>query len=386
MTERLFTPGPVEVPPEALQAESRPLIHHRTPEFRAELARVFEGLRYVFCTEDPVLLLAASGTGGMEAAVANLVSPGDRVAVVRGGKFGDRWANLAKVYGAQLTEIPVEWGQAAEPAAVRAALRAQPGVKAMFVTHSETSTGVRHDVKQLAAVAREAGALVVVDAITSLGALELRPRDWGIDVVVGGSQKGFMIPPGLAFVSVGPRAREAAAASKSPRFYFDFGRMLKSLEAGDTPFTPAISLVRALEATLERMRAEGLEAMWARHARNGAAARAGMRALGLSIYPRVPSEALTTVLAPEGVASDAIIKAVLQQRGLRMANGQDQLKGKVFRIGHLGVYQAKDILEVVGAVEEALAGLGQPVKRGAAVAAAQAVYAAPVAADAGRGA
>jgi aspartate aminotransferase-like enzyme len=377
MNERLFTPGPVEVPPEALLAESRPLIHHRTPEFRAELAKAFEGLRYVFCTEDPVLLLAASGTGGMEAAVANLVSAGDKVAVVRGGKFGDRWAGLARAYGAEVLDLPVEWGQSAEPAAVRAALKSHPGVKVLFLTHSETSTGVRHDVRELAAAAREAGALSVVDAITSLGAMELRTADWGIDVVVGGSQKGFMIPPGLAFVSVGPRAREAAAACKTPRFYFDFARMLKSHEAGDTPFTPAISLVRALLVTLDRMKGEGLEAMWARHARNGAAARAAMKALGLAIYPKIPSEALTTVLAPEGLPSDAIIKDVLKNHGMRMANGQDKLKGRIFRIGHLGMYTAKDILDVVGAIEASLATLGHPVTKGAGVAAAKQVYSGP---------
>ncbi|MBI5837447.1 MAG: alanine--glyoxylate aminotransferase family protein [Candidatus Eisenbacteria bacterium] len=373
MSERLFTPGPVEVPPEALLAESRPLIHHRTPEFRAELARALEGLRYVFQTDDPVLMFGCSGTGAMEAAVVNLVGPGDTVAVARGGKFGDRWLALAKVCGAKAVDIPVEWGRPTDVAAVRAALQANPGVKVLFATHSETSTGVRNDVRELAAAAREAGALFVVDGITSLGAMELKVKDWGVDVAVGGSQKGFMIAPGLAFLSVSARARETAAKCPTPRFYFDFARNLKACESGDTAFTPPISLVRSLLVTLDRMRAEGIENIWARHARNAAATRAAMVALGLEIYPQVPSDALTTVVAPAGITSDALIKAVLGRHGMRMANGQDQLKGKVFRIGHLGVYCPADILAVVGAIEDSLLSLGHAAPGGAGLKAAQKV-------------
>ena len=382
MRERLFTPGPVEVPSEALQAESLPLIHHRTPEFRAEIRKAFEGLNYVFQTPDPVLILACSGSGAMEAALFNLVSPGDRILVVRGGKFADRWLSLGKACGADPVGLDVEWGHSVDPESVRAKLKADRGIKAVFATHSETSTGARHDVRALASVTREFDVPLAIDAITSLAAMELRPREWGIDVVVGGSQKGFMMAPGLGFVSVSERARKLAAECRTPRFYFDFNRALKSVVDGDTPFTPAISLVRSLLATLGLIRAEGLENVWLRHARNAAATRAAMQALGLTIFPQHPTDSVTTVNAPEGIVSDELIKAVLQRHGMRMANGQDQLKGKTFRIGHLGAYRPADVLAIVGAVEDSLASLGYKLTPGAGLSAAQTVFAAPAPAPA----
>ena len=376
MKEKLYTPGPVEASPLILQAEARPLIHHRTPEFRAEMKKAGEGLQRIFQTDDPVLILCCSGSGAMEGATVNMFSPGDPVMVIRGGKFADRWINIAKAYGARVTAVEVEWGQVADPDAVRKALQANPGTKVLFGTHSETSTGARHDVKALAAVAREFDVPFVVDGITSVGAMELRTKDWGLDMVVGGSQKGFMMAPGLGFVSVSARARAIAAASRTPRFYFDFNKALKSWDAGgDTPFTPAISLVRSLVVAIELIEEEGIENVWARHAANGAATRAAMKALGLSIYPSVSSEALTTVLAPEGITSDAIIKTLLKRHGMRLANGQDSLKGRIFRIGHLGLYSAGDILAVVGALEDTLASLGHGLTSGAGLSAAQQVFA-----------
>ena len=378
MTEKLYTPGPVEASPLVLQAEARPLIHHRTPEFRAELQKAHEGLQRIFRTDDPVLVLACSGSGAMEAATVNYISPGDRVLVIRGGKFADRWMNIAKAYGAEVETVEVAWGQAVDPAAVKTALKAHKDIKVLFGTHSETSTGVRHDVQALAGIAREFDVPFVVDGITSVGAMELRAKEWGIDSVVGGSQKGFMMAPGLGFVSVSPRARALSAAAKAPRFYFDFRKALKSWEAGDTPFTPAISLVRSLLVSISLIEEEGLENVWARHARNAQATRAAMQALGLKLYPQVSSDALTTVLAPEGLTSDAIIKTILKRNHMRLANGQDELKGRIFRIGHLGVYQAGDILAVVGAVEDALSVLGHGIPRGAGLSAAQEILSEPV--------
>jgi aspartate aminotransferase-like enzyme len=369
----LMTPGPTPVPPEVLAAMSEPVVHHRSPDFRVVFERCLGRLREVYRTSGDVLMFTASGTAAMESAVANLLSPGDHATVVSAGYFGERWQALARGYGADLDVLEYEWGEVPVADELAARLAERPA-KAVFLTHSETSTGVVADVRSLAAAAKDAGALVVVDAVSSLGAVPLDTDAWGIDVVCSGSQKALMTPPGLAFVSVSADA--AAARSSSPRFYLDWERTRKAQDKLDSAYTPAVSIVAGLDVALGLLLDEGLEAAFERHARLGRACRAGARAMGLELFsPDDDTSAVVTAIrAPESVDSGDVVLALRDRHGITIANGQGPLKGQIFRIGHIGWFDVFDITTALAAVELSLAELGADVERGVATARALEVY------------
>ncbi len=362
---RLFTPGPVEIPSRVLRALSRVPPHHRTEEFRATLLEVTGRLRELHGTAGEVFLLAASGTGAMEAAVVNLMSPGERALVVTGGKFGERWRSLLAAFGVPHETLEVEWGCAVDPADLARALERDAAITTVFATHSETSTGALHDVQALADVTRAqptasgAPRRLVVDAVTSLGVHPLVQDEWGIDVVVCGSQKGLMVPPGIATVSLAPWAAEAIGRGL-PRYYFDLRKARASLPQGETAFTPPVSLVLALEESLAMIREEGLAEVHARHRRLARAARAGAQALGFRLFASSPSHAVTALLPPERLEAAALVRRLRQRHGMVVAGGQDRLKGRILRIGHMGHYDLADLHALFGALEECVAALGHP--------------------------
>jgi aspartate aminotransferase-like enzyme len=365
----LFTPGPTPVPPEVLAAIGAPVLHHRSPDFLPVYERVLTRLREVCRTESDVLLFGASGTGAFESAVANLVSPGERHLVVSAGSFGERWVAMTTAFGAEVDVLRYAWGETPDADDVRARLRERQA-QAVWVVQSETSTGVVADVRALAAAAKEAGALVVVDAVSSLGALPCEADAWDLDVVVSGSQKALMTPPGLGLAAVSEAA--LAATGSSPRFYFDWARTRKGQQTLDAPVTLPVSLVAGLDVALELLLEEGLEAAFDRHTRLGRAARAGVKALGLDLFSpdEDRSAVVTAVRAPAGIDSGDVIRGVRDRFGITIANGQGELKGKIFRLGHIGWFDVFDITTQVGAVELVLADLGADVERGVAVTAA----------------
>jgi aspartate aminotransferase-like enzyme len=370
MAERryLFTPGPTPVPPEVLAALAEPVIHHRARDYREIYERCLARLREVYRTEHDVLMFTTSGTGAFESAVANLTSPGDRQLVLSAGNFGERWAGMVKAFGAELVHVRLDWGETPEPDDLRSALAAGD-VSVVYLTHSETSTGVVCDVQALASVAKEAGALVVVDAVSSLGAVPLETDAWGIDVVVSGSQKALMCPPGVAFVSVAPAALEAAARASTPRYVFDWERTRKAQAKLDAPFTPAVSIVRALDVALGLLLDEGLETAFDRHARLGRACREGAKAMGLELFSpdEERSAVVTAIRAPDGVDATRVVATLRERFGITIANGQGELKGKIFRIGHIGWFDVFDITTALAAVELVLADSGAEIERGVAV-------------------
>ena len=369
----LLAPGPTQVLPEALLAMARPILYHRGPEYEVLLASVREGLKFLFQTKNEVLLFTSSGTGGMEGAVVNTLSPGDRALVIRGGKFGERWGEICEAYGLQPSYIDVEWGRAVEPDLVAAALTADPSIKAVFTTHSESSTGVLHDIEAIARIVGKTPAILIVDAITSVGVVDLPMDAWGVDVVVGGTQKALMIPPGLALCGVSDKAWAMVQRSRLPKFYFNFIAERKSLEKNQNTFTPAVSLVVALHESLAVIRAEGLTALFARHDRLARATRAGVMALGLQLFTERPTPALTTIIAPPGIEAGAIVKRLRAAHGITISGGQAQLKGKIFRLAHLGYADESDVVVCLAALERTLADLGYPVKLGEGIRAAQEV-------------
>ena len=364
----VFTPGPVAVPSEVLLEMAKPIIHHRTKEFEAIFAEVREGLKYIFDTKEEVFVLAASGTGAMEAAVVNTLSGGDKVLVINGGKFGERWGKIARAYGLDVVEMKVEWGYSADPAEVEKALDADPSIKAVLFQASETSTGVLHPTKEIAAITRKRdGVISIVDGITGVGVFPLEFDEWGIDVLVGGSQKAFMLPPGLSFIALSPKAWKFYESSNLPKFYFDLKPALKNAENNTTPYTPAVTLVLGLAAVLRRFRAEGREAMQKRHEKLAFAMREAMKAIGLEPYVKsVPSPALTTIIAPPEIGSGPVIKALASEFGITVANGQDQAKGVIFRISHIGDIDVTDTITAVAAIESVLNRLGYKFEFGAA--------------------
>ena len=374
MKKVLFTPGPTELPSEVLAAMARPIIHHRTDEYRQIFLETTRLLEQLLGTKQPVLTVTASGSGAMESAVVSLLSPGDEMIVVEGGKFGDRWRGIGEAYGLTVHKVSVEWGRVATVEEVESALAAHPKAKALFVTHSETSTGALFPVHEFARAARARGVLTVIDAVTSFGVYDLHFDESDLDGVVWGSQKGMMIPPGLGYVCFGPRAWEAAEKAKLPRFYFNLLKAKTALEKGDTPFTPGISLVLATHAAATLMTREGREKVFARHRKNADATRAAVRALKLSLFAEVPSNAVTAVTGPAGVDGGAVIKTMEKAYGVKIAGGQDRLKGKIFRLGHIGYYDEGDILRMIGAFEAALADNGFKVEPGAGVRAAVEAY------------
>lgn len=355
---RLFTPGPVEIPPRILRALSQVPPHHRTAAFRATLRRVTEALRELHGTAGEVFVLGATGTGAMEAAVANLAAPGVRALAVAGGKFGQRWARLLEAYGVPHEVLEVGWGDAVDPAAIAARLDADPALRLVFATHSETSTGALHDVEAIAGLTRPRGALLVVDAVTSLGVHPLRQDEWGVDVVVCGSQKGLMLPPGQATVSLAPWAAGAIEGERPPRFYFDLRRARASAPLGETPWTPPVSLVLALEEALTMIREEGLDAVHERHRAVATALREGAARLGFTPFASRPSHAVTALEPPAGLEAAAVVRRLLEVHGMVVAGGQDRLKGRIVRIGHMGHYDLADVHAVLGALAECVAALG----------------------------
>jgi aspartate aminotransferase-like enzyme len=362
----LMTPGPTPVPPEVLAAVGAPVVHHRSPDFVPIYERVLARLREVCRTESDVLLFGASGTGAFESAVANLVTPGEPQLVVSAGSFGERWVSMLTAYGADVDALRYAWGETPEADDLRTRLGERPA-KAVWLVQSETSTGVVADVHALAAAAKEAGALVVVDAVSSLGAVPCETDAWGLDVVVSGSQKALMAPPGLGLAAVSEAA--FAAAGSSPRFYFDWERTRKAQQKLDAPFTPPVSLVAGLDVALELLLDEGLEAAFERHVRLGRAARAGVKALGLELFSpdEDRSAVVTAVRAPSGIDGTDVVRGLRDRFGITIANGQAELKGKIFRLGHIGWFDVFDITTQIAAVELVLADLGAEVERGVAV-------------------
>lgn len=367
--EYLYSPGPTTVPPEALSVMGAPMFHHRTARFRSLFAEVLEGLKDVFQTANDVLVFTASGTGAMEGSVANVCSPGDRIITVNGGKFGERWGQIGRAYGLDVDEVMLEWGTAVGPAQIEERLSKK--VRAVYIQLCETSTGVATDVEAIARVVGKTDAVLVVDAISGLLCDELLTDTWGVDIAVAGSQKGLMIPPGLACVCVSEKAWGLVEKATLPRYYFDFKKYRKSVAKNDTPYTPGVSLIRALRETLALVKAEGRDTMLANAARYARAIRAGMQALGLELFARAPSNAVTAVRMPEGADGDEFVKTLRDTLGVTFAGGQEALKGKVFRIASMGYLNQFDVLTAVAAVEYALQTMGVSFAPGAAVKAAQ---------------
>jgi aspartate aminotransferase-like enzyme len=375
--ERLFTPGPTALHPEVIRALARPIIHHRTDEFRAIFKSCSQGLKDFFRTSDDVLVLASSGTGAMEAAVVNVLSPGDTMLALVAGNFGERWAKLGEAHGMKVQVLEAAWGEAVSPAAVAAALDKDPHIKGVFVQLNESSTGAAHDIEAIAKVTRgKADTLLVVDAISGAGAIKLETEAWGVDVVVVGSQKALALPPGLAFVSASKRAWERIEATKAPRFYFDLRKERKSQANGETAFTPAISLVVALKAALDFVESiGGVSAMVENAGTLAAMTRAYAKALDLPLVsPKAHGDALTALYPPAGIDSGAIVKGLKAEFASTVAGGQGLLKGKIFRVAHLGYYDTTDILGLLSTLEILLTRLGHKFEAGKGVAAAQQEY------------
>lgn len=362
---QLRIPGPTPCPPEVLQAMARPMINHRGPEYHKMLGEVTDKLKQVFQTKNDLYVLTGSGTGALEAAVVNILSPGDKVLSVSIGVFGDRWAKIAATFGANLVPLNFEWGKAADPAAIKDALKADPDIKAVMVTHNETSTGVTNDLEAIAGAVKGAGKLLLVDAISSLSSIDLPVDEWGCDVVVSGSQKGWMVPPGLTFASISREGWKAYETAKMPRFYWDLGQARSYLEKGENPWTPAVSVVFAMDVALDMILKEGIKNVFTRHARVGQMMRDGVKALGLSIFAdaKYASNAVTAVSAPQGLDVKKMRQLLESEHGVVLAGGQQRLDGKIFRIGHLGLVQEADIQQVLEALGKVLPEVGFPVKK-----------------------
>jgi aspartate aminotransferase-like enzyme len=355
----LITPGPTPVPPEVVAAESAPLHHHRSPDFRALLGETLERLQRVFETEHDVLLFTGSGTAAMESAIANLLSPGDRIVVASAGNFGERWLKLARAYGIEPIHVDHEWGERLDPGRITEAA-GEADTVAVYVTQSETSTGVVHDIEAIARAVAPTGALVVVDAVSSLGGVELAVDAWGVDVAVAGSQKALMCPPGLAFASVSPRAWEQSDRATLPRHYLSWRVAADSQAKNDTAFTPAVTIVAALHKALELIEARGKEAVWAHNRRLAHGAREGVKALGLDLYgpDNETSAMVTAFLMPDGIDGQECYSVLRDRHGIVLAGGQGKLRGRIMRIGHMGFMNEFDIVTALAGLELALAELG----------------------------
>ena len=370
----LLTPGPTPVPKEALDAMALPIIHHRTPEFQAILKEAIEGLKYVFQTKNDVLIFASSGTGAMEASVAGLLSPGDKAIVVRGGKFGERWEELCRAYGVIPVMIDVVWGKAVDPEIIEAGLKKDSSIKAVYTTLCETSTGVEQPIKEIAKIVSKTNAVLVVDAISGLGAVELKTDEWGVDAVVAGSQKGLMLPPGLAFMSLSEKAWNMVETSKSPKYYFNLKAYKKVIAKPDTPYTPAVSLIVGLNEALKLIKKEGLENVLARHAKLSSAIKAAAKALGLELLaPDAASNAVTAIKLPEGLDGAKLVKTMRERDGVGIAGGQAALKGKIIRIASMGYIQDTDIMAGLECLEKNLAEMGYKFEKGIGIKAAKEV-------------
>jgi len=372
----LLTPGPTPLPPQVCEAMARPIIHHRTPQFQASLKEATDGLKYAFQTQGDVFILASSGTGAMEAAVVNLLSTGDTALTVQGGKFGERWTELCQSYGINAEILDVEWGKAVDPDVIKSKIQnPKSKIKAVFVTLCETSTGVVNDIEAIGRVVKDTGAVLVVDAISGLGAIDLKTDAWSCDVVVSGSQKGLMLPPGLGFISMSAKAWKLAETSKCPKYYFDLKAAKKAWAKTDTPFTPAITLIMALNEALKMMKQDGLENIFLRHSKMAQATRAAVKALDLELFaPRASSDVVTAVKVPAGVDGEKLVKTMRDTYGITIAGGQSELKGKVFRIAHMGYIEESDIIVGLSFLEKVLSQMGYKFQLGAGVRAAEEVF------------
>ncbi len=367
----LMTPGPTPIPPEVLLSMAEPIVHHRTPEFKAIFASCAADLQPIFATRQPVLMLSSSGTGAMEAAISNFCSRGDTIITIAAGKFGQRWGQIGRAYGLDVVEIEVEWGRSATPDQAAAALAEHPHARGVYFQASETSTATSQPVQAIAALCRNRpNTLCVVDGITAVGVQPLQMDDWGVDIVVSGSQKAFMLPPGLAFIAVSEKAWGMTDRSDLPSYYFDLVKERKSQAKGQTAYTSAVSLVVGLRKVLDRMAAMGgLAGLHAHHDRLARGTQAGVAALGLELLSESPAWSCTAVLIPDAIGAGPII-AGLGERGIKIAGGQDHLKGKIIRIGHLGWFSANDIVATLCAIESVLTSHGHGFEPGAGVAAA----------------
>lgn len=367
----LLTPGPTPLPPEVMSALAKPIIHHRTVEYSALFVEANEGLKSLFQTTEDVFTFASSGTGAMEASVVNLFSPKDKVIAVEAGKFGERWLELCNVYGLDVVPVHVPWGKAVEPSLIEKLLNENPDAKAVFVTLCETSTGVKTDIKAIAEITGKTNAVIVVDAVSGLGAMELKIDEWGVDVVVAGSQKGMMLPPGLAFISLSKKAQKMLETSTLPKYYLSLKAYKKALDKSSTPYTPAISLTVALREALKLIQDEGLENVLKRHALLAEATREAVKALGLELFASSPAEAVTSVKLPDGMDGVKLYKIMKDEIGVQVAGGQAHLKGKILRIAHLGYMDASDVILCISALETALIKIGYQVKAGEGIKVAQ---------------
>ncbi len=376
MKRYLMAPGPVAVDPHVMLVMAEPVIHHRSPQFSEILTRVREDLKYVYQTKNDIFIMASSGTGGMDASVSNMLSPGDKAICIIGGKFGERWAELCQTYGVETVNIDVEWGRAVDPGQVEDALSAHPDCKAVFVQAHETSTGVKHPVKELGEiVAKRDNTLLIVDAISAMGVYDLKTDEWGLDVVVSGSQKSFSLPPGLSMVSVSEKAWRFAEQAKCPRYYFNFLKERKALAKKTTAYTSAVSLIIGLGEVLKQFKAMGLDALFAHHRRLSEAVKTAVASMGLELFPKDASEAITVIKAPEGIDGTEVVKVLREEYGITIAGGQAHLKGKVFRISHYGYLSEWDMIIAIAAIERALNQLGHKVAFGSGVAAAEEYFA-----------
>jgi aspartate aminotransferase-like enzyme len=373
---QLMAPGPTPVPSEVLLAMAQPMLHHRTPEYEALFIEVRAGLKRLVQTSQEVIPLACSGTGAMEAAVVNTLSTGDTVAVVNAGKFGERWVEICRAYGVRVLELTAPYGETVPAERVAETLRKTPGLAAVVTQHSESSTGVLHDVRGYAGVTRSTDTILIVDAVSSLGIANLEMDAWGVDVVVAGSQKGLMLPPGLGFCALSERAWARTRTSKLPKYYFDLAEERKTVVKNEAHFTPAVSIVIGLRTVLGMLESEGLANVFRRHDRLARATRAGVEALGLGLFCKAtPSPALTAVTTPPGLNSEQIVTAYSKTHNLTIAGGQGEMKGRIFRLGHMGYAAELDVIVALAALEQVLAELGQPVDFGAGVRGAQKVFA-----------
>lgn len=378
MKEKLYLmiPGPTPVPPPVQAAMSRPIIGHRGAEFAALIGRVSEKLKKIYQTENEVFVLASSGTGGLEAAIVNVISPGDKVLSLNTGKFGERFGELARGYGAQVEEIEFGWGNDIDLRVVEERLKADPEIKAVLATHNETSTAVVNDINGLGQLVAEHRAVLIVDAVSSMGGTDIKTDQWKVDIMVSGSQKAMMLPPGLAFISVSPKAWNVIEQNNAPRYYFDLLKARKSLAKNNTPYTSAVSLFYGLEASLDMILEEGLENVFKRHALLAKATRAAVIGLGLELLPSVEysSDTVTAVQSPMTVNVDILRKTLLDKYRVMVAGGQGELKGKIFRIAHMGYATKADVLLTIGALEMALNECGYKADLGAGVREAQLVF------------
>lgn len=372
----LFSPGPTMLPPEVLLKMAKPIMHHREPEFEKMMEEIREGLKYLFQTKNEVMVFTSSGTGAMEGAVSNILAKGNKALVVRGGKFGERWGEICKAYGIEFVPIDVEWGKAVRPEQIRHALAENPSIRAVYTQATETSTGVKHPIREIAGiVGKYRDTVLVVDAITGIGVFDLPMDAWNLDVVISGSQKALMLPPGLSFAVLSEKAWTFVERSNLPKYYFDFKRELKSTQKNQSSYTPAVSLFVGLRESLRMMQEEGLEALFRRHKKLAEATWAAVKALGLELFaPEAPSEAVTAVKVPEGIDGVKLQKLFFERFGITVAEGQDRAKGKIIRIAHLGYYDRLDMIMVISALEMLLKQMGHSFELGKGVRAAEEVF------------